>query len=185
MHGNQRQTHWAYIAGIMDADGCFMIFKHKRKTKNGTSTRALAFPKTVEGWSISYLPGVKIAMIEPEAINLILELGFGNMHIDGARKSRPNSKPIYHWYMRKKEKLIPFLEGIIPYLRVKKDRAKHILDFCNYLCNFSNPCYRGLSKKELDYREEAYLKIRSLNGSKVAATTESLRPERVSDSLIS
>ena len=45
MHDNQSQTHWAYIAGIMDADGCFMIFKHKRKTKNGNSQRSLDFPK--------------------------------------------------------------------------------------------------------------------------------------------
>src|ERR1700691_1440020 len=103
MQDNQRQTHWAYIAGIMDADGCFMIFKHKRKTNNKTTERAIAFPKRVECWSISYLPGVKICMIEPEAINFIMnEMNFGHMHIDGARKSRPNSKPIYHWYLRNK-----------------------------------------------------------------------------------
>lgn len=184
MHGDQRQTHWAYIAGIMDADGCFMIFKHKRKTVNKTTDRALVFPKKVDCWNITYLPGVKIAMIEPEAINFVMEMGFGNMHIDGARKDRPNAKPIYHWYMRNKNHLIPFLEGILPFLRVKIERAKHILNFCYHLKNFSNPCYKGLSQQELDYREQSYLKIRKLNGSKVAATTESSGPERASDSLI-
>lgn len=185
MHDDQSQTHWAYIAGIMDADGCFMIFKHKRKTKNGTSRRALMFPKNKDGWSISYLPGVKIAMIEPEAIDLIWkEMGYGNMHIDGARKSRPNSKPIYHWLMRGKNgKLIPFLLNVLPYLRVKKKRAEHLLEFCRHILRYENPCYRGLAQNELDYREEMYLKMREFNGNKVGATTKPHGHESVSDSL--
>mgnify|MGYP002145635780 CR=1 FL=1 len=175
---------WAYIAGVMDSDGCFMIFKHKRKTKNRVSQRAVDFPKTKENWSITYLPGVKICMIEPEAIDFITNvMGCGNWHLDGARKSRPNSKPIYHWYMRNKDHLVPFLEGILPYLKVKIPRAQHVLDFCKHLQSYSNPCYRGLAQEELDYREEAYLKMRQFNGSKVAATTKSLRRESVSDSL--
>lgn len=184
MQDNQRQTHhWAYIAGIMDADGCFMIIKHKRKTKNRTTVRAFAFPKTVENWSISYLPAAKIVMIEPEAIQLAIEMGFGNMHIDGARKNRPNSKPIYHWYMRNKDDLIPFLKGIMPFLRVKIKRAIHLLQFCNHLNEFSNPCYTGLHFEELNYREQSYLKMRELNGNKVAATTKFCGLERASDSL--
>lgn len=186
MQDNQRQTHWAYIAGIMDADGCFMIMKHKRKTKNKTTQRALEFPKKVEKWSVSYLPGVKIAMIESEAINFVMnDMGFGNMHIDGARKSRPNSKPIYHWYMRKKENLVIFLENIIPYLKIKIKRAEHLLNFCRHLISNPNPCYRGLSINELDYRETVYLKMRELNGNKVAATTKFQGRVNVSDSLIS
>ncbi|MFP3859231.1 MAG: hypothetical protein ACLFUW_00265 [Bacteroidales bacterium] len=186
MHDNQRQTHWAYIAGIMDADGCFMVFKHKRKTKNGNSERAQNFPKKMENWSISYLPGVKIAMIESEAIFFILkEFGYGNYNIDGARKNRPNSKSIYHWYLRNKDQLIEFLEGIIPYLKVKKDRAIHLLKFTKNLKKYKNPCYRGLPQTELDYREDMYLKMREFNGNKVAATTKFSSSERRSDSLIS
>lgn len=186
MQDNQRQTHWSYVAGIMDADGCFMIFKHKRKTKNRESQRAIDFPKNVERWAFSYLPGVKICMIEPEAIDLIQnEMGFGHMHIDGARKNRPNSKPIYHWYLRKREKVAEFIEGILPYLRVKKKRAEHLLKFCRHLENHPNPGYKGVSQSELDYREDVYRKMREFNGNKVAATTKSLGPERTSDSLIS
>jgi hypothetical protein len=185
MQDNQSQTHWAYVAGIMDADGCFMIMKHKRQTKNRTTERALNFEKRVESWSISYLPAAKIAMIEPEAVYFVKdEMNFGNIALDGARKSRPNSKPIYHWYMRNKNELIPFLEGIIPYLKVKKNRAEHVLKFCKHLQKFENPCYRGLSKEELDYREDMYIKMREFNGNKVGATTKSHEHESVSDSLI-
>lgn len=183
MHDNQNQTHWAYIAGIMDADGCFMIFKHKRKTKNRITSRALKFPKTVGEWAITYIPGVKIAMIESEAIHFIeKEMGFGHMHIDGARKNRPNSKPIFHWYMRDKFKTAVFLENVIPYLRVKKDRALHLLNFCKHLQTIPNQGYRGLSFEELDYREDMYVKMREFNGNKVGAETKSQGRESVSDS---
>lgn len=186
MQDNQRQTHWAYIAGIMDADGCFMIFKHKRKTNNKTTERALKFPKRVREWAITYIPGVKIGMIEPEAIDFIVNtMGFGHMHIDGARKSRPNSKPIYHWYMRDKWKTATFLENIIPYLRVKKDRALHLLKYCKHLQSIPNVGYKGIPDYELDYREDMYIKMRAFNGNKVAATTKSPSPEKGCDSLIS
>ena len=185
MHDNQNQTHWAYIAGIMDADGCFMIFKHKRKTKNKSTDRALAFPKNVDSWSYTYLPGVKIAMIEPEAIDFIQnEMGFGNMHIDGVRKDRPNSLPIYHWYDRNWRRLIPFLNGIMPFLRVKKKRALHLLDFCIHLRDFPLVSYKGLPPEELHYREDMYIKMREFNGNKVGATTKSHGLERACDSLI-
>lgn len=184
MQDNQNQTHWAYIAGIMDADGCFMIFKHKRKTKNKTTERAIAFPKNVSQWSITYLPGVKIAMIEPEAINFVQnEMGFGHMHIDGARKNRPNSKPIYHWYMRDKNNVRKFIEGMLPYLKVKKNRAEHLLKFCKHLQVVPFRAYKGLSKEELNYREDMYIKMREFNGNKVGATTNPHRRESVSDSL--
>jgi hypothetical protein len=186
MHDNQNQTHWAYIAGIMDADGCFMIFKHKRKTKNGTSERSELFPKTVDKWSISYIPGVKIAMIEIEAIDFITnQMHFGHYGIDGARKDRPNCKPIYHWYLRNKYTVIDFIDGILPYLKVKKQRALHLREFAKHLVEAGNPCYRGLSESELNYREDMYLKMREFNGNKVGATTKFLGRESACDSLIS
>lgn len=185
MQDNQSQTHWAYVAGIMDADGCFMISRHKRRTKNKSTERALVFPKKVDNWSNTYMPAMKIAMIEPEAIHLIeKEMGFGHMHIDGARKRRPNSKPIFHWYLRNWRQAIPFLEGIIPYLRVKKDRALHLLDFCKHLSIYPNPGYRGVSLEELNYRKESYVKMREFNGNKVGATTKPHERESVSDSLV-
>ena len=183
MQDNQIQTSWAYIAGIMDADGCFMVITHRRQTKNGVTARALSFPKTLDHWSMSYLPCVKIAMIEPEAINLICdEMGFGKYNLESARPSRPNSKPIYHWYIRDKDRIMPFIQGIMPYLRVKKPRAEHLLAFCKHLQSYENPCYKGLPPEELDYRQDMCLKMRKLNGSKVGAETKPHECENTSDS---
>lgn len=185
MHDNQSQTHWAYIAGIMDADGCFMIEKHKRKTSNGTTVRALKFPKNVKQWSFTYIPSVKIAMIELEAVSFIKDiLKYGNITLNGARKDRPNSKPIYHWYLRNKFKTAEFLKKVLPYLKIKKARAYHLLDFCRHLQEIPNQGYRGLSKDELNYREDMYVKMREFNGNKVGAETKPSKRESVSDSPI-
>lgn len=178
MQDNQRQTHWAYIAGIMDADGCFMITKHNRKTPDNRRW------KTLERRSPTYMPSVKIAMIEKEAIHFLHEnLGFGQYKLDGARKNRPNSKPIYQWFIRGKKGVVPFLENVMPYLRVKKFRAEFLLDFCKSMV-LTTDGYHGIPEKELNYREQSYVKMRELNGNKVAATTKFCGLERVSDSLI-
>ena len=184
MQDNQKQTLWAYVAGIMDADGCFLIIRHRRKTKNRESERAKRFPKSVRMWSWDYQPSVKIAMTELEAIELIHgELNSGKYHLEGTRPKRPNSKPIYQWYERRKDRTAAFLEKVIPYLRVKRKRAEFLLEFSYHLMNCKNPGYRGVSMEELDYREESYIKMREFNGNKVAATTKSLGRESASDSL--
>jgi hypothetical protein len=166
MHGNQRQTDWAYMAGIMDADGCFMITKHNRKWK---------------GHKISptYLPCLKISMVEEEAIQFITDdMNIGNYKLDRTRKRNyPDgrtfgSKPLFDWFIRNRKQLIPVLEQLIPYLKVKKNRAIHLLNYCKnvFIKNRGN---NRIPEEELNYREDAYLRMRKFNGSKVAATTES------------
>jgi len=180
MQDNQRQTHLAYVAGVMDSDGCFMITRHKRKTQRKD------YPHIVEQWSWTYMPSVKICQIEPEAINFIKEeLGYGTITLGGARPSRPNSMPIYQWGIRNRKQLVPFLEAILPYLKIKKHKAEYLLNYCNTAQNIDERSKRrfGLDKDELIYREDSYQKMRELNGKKVAATTKSQGRESVSDSL--
>lgn len=176
MQDNQRQTHWAYIAGILDADGCFMISKHSRKSEYESRKW-----KLVPTWAPTYMPSIKIAMVEIEAIEFIIkQTGYGHYNVNGARKGRPNSKPIYHWYLRSRKNVIPFLNEVIPFLLVKKERAKFLLDFCN---TFKEQNCRGVLPEELNYREQSYVKMRGFNGNKVAATTKFCGLERASDSL--
>lgn len=178
MHDNQSQTHWAYIAGIMDADGCFMITRHKRKTQRKD------YPHTVDQWSWTYLPAVKVCMIEPEAVTFLnKEMGYGTLTINGTRPSRPNSKPIYSWGIRNRTELPIFLENVIPFLRVKKDRAEFLLHYCKTAVSRDKRSrYFGLSKDELIYREESYQKMREFNGKKVGAETKFQGRESACDS---
>lgn len=168
MQDNQSQTQWIYAAAIMDSDGCFMITRANRK--DGTHY---------------YTPMVKIAMINNGSINYIhRETKLGKISITGVRPSRPNSLPLYEWRLCNKNDLIKFLNGIMPYLQNKKDRAQHLLNFCafgNYKENSQK--HMKLTKDELHYRDQAYLKMRELNANKVGATTKSPGPERACDSL--
>lgn len=166
MHGNQRQTDWAYMAGVMDSDGCFMITKHNR----GKHSK----------WDLSptYLPCLKVSMAEKEAVEFLTSvLKIGAYKLDRARIRQYENgntfggKPMYDWFLRKKEIMIPVLEKIIPYLKVKKDRALHLLKYCKTVAH--KPGRNRLTKEELDYREDSYRKMREFNGNKVAATTES------------
>ena len=171
MQDNQRQAHWAYIAGIMDADGCFMITRHKRKTQRKD------YPHKVDNWSWTYLPSVKICMVESEAIDLLhKEMKLGTLTLDGARISRPNSKPVYQWGIRNRKQLAPFLENVIPFLRIKRARAEFLLNYCKTARNIDDISsrYFGLSKDELVYREDSYQKMRKFNGKQVAAETKPL-----------
>ncbi len=165
MQDNQKQTHWAYIAGIMDADGCFMIIKQGR----GAEIKKLGYD-----FSPSYTAGLKIAMIEIEAISFIThEMNFGKYHLSGARKDRKNSKPIYCWYLRNRDAVISFLNNVIPHLRVKKNRAEFLLEFCKRMEKYTDKRFcKRITHYELNYREQAYVKMREFNGNKVAATTE-------------
>jgi len=128
MHDNQRQTSWAYIAGILDADGCFMIMKNNNKSQRRKN--------------VTYIPGIKIAMIEEEAIKFIRDdVGMGKYRLEGARKGRTNSKPIFQWYLRNKKDLTYFLVKVIPFLKVKKERAKFLLSFIYNSENCIDCCY--------------------------------------------
>lgn len=170
MHDNQRQTSWAYVAGIMDADGCFMIMKNNNRSAGRKN--------------ISYIPGMKIAMIEEESVKFITDtLGFGKYKLESARRDRPNSQPLWQWYLRNRKEGSLFIVKILPFLKVKKERAEFLLSFMKNT-ELTAPCCYGLSPEQLNYREDSYWKMRELNGNKVAATTKSQRPERVSDSLI-
>ena len=168
MQDNQNQAHWIYAAAIMDSDGCFMINRH-----------------LVKG-VYQYLPNVKIAMISDGSINYILEsTGLGYVYINGTRKSRPNSMPLYEWRITNKRDLKSFLDGILPYLRNKRNRAEFLLEFLEK-ANYGHQDRKSgvrLTDSELNYREQAYFKMRELNCNKAGATTKSQGPVKACDSL--
>ena len=157
MQDNQMQAQWIYSAAIMDSDGCFMIARYKR------------------GHRYDYLPNVKIAMIQDGSVNYIKEsTGLGYINIVGTRKSRPNSLPLYEWRITKREDLITFLNGIMPYLRNKQNRAKHLLEYCLKVGHKEyGQRHIRMTDEELQYREDSYQKMRELNVIKAAATTKS------------
>jgi len=174
MQDNQSQTHWIYAAAIMDSDGCFMISKSKSRSKNKKH--------------FDYCPRARIVMIHDGAINYIYsETNIGRIGITGVRPSRPNSLPLFHLGITKIADLIVFLENIIPYLKVKKERAIHLLEFCKHSLEakqtYNRYRHNQPSQDELNYREDMYRKMREFNGNKVGATIKPQGRESVCDDL--
>jgi len=164
MHGNQRQAVlWAYLAGLIDGEGSFVIQK--------TSVEKIA--KSSRSKTPKYLAYFCIGMVDKSPLDLIQEtISAGKVYEERV----PDRRSIWRIRFAGRLKLIPFVEQLLPYLIVKKRQAKLILDFCR---NWEKPGRKEhgytacVSEKELQRREEAYLKMRKFNAVGAAATTES------------
>ena len=164
MQGNQRQAVlWAYLAGLIDGEGSFVIQK--------TNVEKIA--KSSRSKTPKYLAYFCIGMVDKEPLDLIRDtIGMGKVYEERV----PDRRSIWRIRFAGRLTLIPFVEQLLPYLRVKKERAELILDFCK---NWETPGkkehgYRAcVSDQELQRREEAYLKMRKLNAVGAAATTKS------------
>jgi hypothetical protein len=171
MQDNQSQTHWIYAAAIIDSDGCLMISRSASRTNRER---------------YDYTPRVRIAMVYGGSIDYIYSsTGLGHLRTNGVRKSRPNSLPLFAFEITKRSDVVKFLEGILPYLKIKNERAQHLLDFCQTQASknlVGNRHYKPTAD-ELNYRDYAYRKMRELNGNKVGATTKPQGRESVCDSL--
>lgn len=134
---------WAYIAGLMDTDGSFLI--NKRHGHNGMK-------------SPSYMTRVSYGEKDvrtPSFIQKTFALGCINL--------KDNNKCVngrFVWELVVKEEIIDFINRVLPYLKVKKPNAEILLNFCkNY-----NPMKKGhrfgIPKEELEFREKCYQDIK-------------------------
>lgn len=161
MQDNQRQTVlWAYLAGLIDGEGSFVIQK--------TSVDKIA--KSSKCISPKYLAYFCIGMVDKEPLDLIQEtIGAGKVYEERV----PDRRSLWRIRFAGRLSLMPFVRNLLPYLIVKKKQALLMLDFCE---NWESPKNENgkrakTSDQELQRREEAYLKMRKLNAVGVAATT--------------
>jgi hypothetical protein len=143
---NDNTGFWAYLAGLFDTDGSFSV---KKETKD----KRMINPK--------YTAAILLSMTDIRGINKIIEnCPFGKYFVV---KSRSCLKGMcYRFGIYSKEQCIPFLKNIIPYLKIKMDQAKMLLEFCN---KFDHTFYprNGIPEEELEFRESCYVKIKQLN----------------------
>jgi len=164
MQGNQRQAVlWAYLAGLIDGEGSFVIQK--------TSVEKIA--KSSRSKTPKYLAYFCIGMVDKAPLDLIRDtIGMGKVYEERV----PERRSIWRIRFGGRVTLIPFVKQLLPYLIVKRPQAELLLEFCE---KWETPGkkehgYRDrVSEKELQRREEAYLKMRKLNAVGAAATTKS------------
>lgn len=130
---------WAYIAGLMDTDGSFMI--HKRENHNGMK-------------SPNYISKISYGENDSRPINFIRHIfPFGNVNLKDSSTAKGGR---FVWELVVKLEIVDFIERLLPYLKVKKINAEIVLDFCKK----HNPVKRGhrfgVPLEELAFRENCF-----------------------------
>lgn len=143
-----QEENLAYIAGIMDGDGSFTL--SKRKPDKGCQ-------------SSLYQTVIQLGSVDKETVDMLKAEMSGYIYKRKAfiGKDNVNRKDFYLWSIHGNDHCIDFVNKIIPYLEIKKDRAEFLLQYM-----MKNPFLRGKGKLEdevLKQREMDYLKMRSFN----------------------
>lgn len=159
---NPTTEQLAYLAGVMDSDGCIAITK-ARKTALMAKTNRIVSPR--------YVLRITITNTSMDLMNWLCE------NFEGGRRSKPRSNPIhkktYDW-IYDNGKAIEILKLIRPYLIVKQRQANLGIEFIQ---NWEYP--KGgqgsmVPEHEVARREKCWLAMRFLNQvGNTAATTES------------
>ena len=140
------QLFWSYLAGLIDTDGSLSIRKNKPTVKNK---------------NYRYTPMILLSMNDIRGFNFIREnCPFGNYKVYKAKScvtGMTNRLTIH-----KREEVVKVLTKIMPYLRVKKEQAKVLLNFCN---NFVPVLHRqnSIPQEQLNFREESYQQLINCN----------------------
>ena len=99
----------AYVAGLMDAEGCFSIYK--------------ATPQP--GGRTPYQPRIVLATVEGQLAKWLVKT-FGGFY---TRHSPVRGDVWYQWNLNGKTAAPLFLSHVLPYLRIKKREAEVLRDF--------------------------------------------------------
>lgn len=105
----------SYLAGAIDADGCIGIFMNThniRHRKDGTHSPV-------------YVPRLSLGQVDIEAVALAAETFGGPVN---KHQPKGNRKPMNIWKRDGGKSLTPILQELIPYLRIKRDRAENVLE---------------------------------------------------------
>lgn len=133
---------YAYIAGLMDADGCFCI----RKKVN------------------VYQPVISINQTKIDSLYLIQKHFNSKISFRKPPTTRKNRQPFYQINIQAKERK-KFLEKIMPHLVIKQEQAENLLELDIMIEERRKKgiIHRKLTTKELIIRENFYLRVKYLN----------------------
>ena len=164
-HDNPQQTVLAYLAGIIDGEGCIRLAKLNDKRSTVYAT-------------------VNCGMSQTAPVELLHQTFGGSIKWKKSTcKNASPCKPLLYWYSQGSSKVARTLRLLYPYLRAKKKQAAIVFDFCMNKADGRKS--GGVSQDEHRWREELYWQVKKLNQRGVAATTEFERRESVCDSLLS
>jgi len=107
----------AWLAGIVDGEGCITMFYHREKNGKG-----------------KYCPTVSIVNNDVTIINEAIKItrGLGaNFHVQERRQTNPKWNNGFALITRNMDYIKVTLEAILPYLIGKRDKAGLLLEYVN------------------------------------------------------
>lgn len=144
---NQREAILlSYLAGLIDGEGTIRI---------GYSSP----PKKYPNHNPKYYAGISIGMTNKKAIEIVVKK-FGSKLRE---ECVPNRKIVYRWGTSGNKVVPTILKQLLPYLVVKKEQAKLVIEFCEQQKHTGFRRNKYLPKEELLRREEFYQKVKKLN----------------------
>jgi hypothetical protein len=141
--GNMNQlseTQKAYLAGLIDGEGCVTILKHQGKNNRSPVYRAM----------------LVVAMTSKETIEAIHTFtSVGTIHYEERNNKKETNCSVYRWQISVSTDLRGVLQAILPYLILKRGEVETVLE---YLSLPSDPSMGKGIPKPLFYthKREAY-----------------------------
>jgi len=144
----KEEEKMAYVAGLMDGDGSFSIIKEKAR---GNSTSPL------------YYPLIQLAKGSEWLIDYLISNFGGRENVRQPYRAKDGKmrKINYAWKIRNREVCQSFIEKIIPYLVIKKERAEYLSTFISE--DKTIPGSNKVSDEVTAQREECHLKMKEYN----------------------
>lgn len=137
------KTDLAYLAGILDGEGCIHISKYKGDERHKT---------------LRYTLNVQISMVDKSPL-MLAQFAFGG-YLRLRIRENTKWKPIWEWGL-KSNKAVECLKDLLPYLRTKKAEAELGIKFCQE-ANFKEVGRIGKSDAQVAVQEADYILMKAL-----------------------
>src|SRR4051794_10427350 len=105
-----RSLDLAYLAGVMDSDGCISIGVDMSDVSKGKSPR--------------FFELIAVHQVQPEAVQLCYELFGGNMSVK--KPACGSGRSLFAWSARN-QIAVSVARALLPYLRLKRTQAEIVL----------------------------------------------------------
>ena len=152
------ETERAYIAGIIDGEGCFTIGRYRVNKKNIKLNKVLR--------QHYHHPLIVINMTDENLVRWIFHTtGCGNIRCRDTGKGKWGKnyyKKQYVWYLSKHNDILDFINQIYNFLKIKRIQSDIILKYCEKTYSTSSKC-RRISNEQYLYRNSLYADIREAN----------------------
>ncbi len=137
-------TELSYLAGIFDGEGTIGIERRTPLNKR---------------FSDQYLPYLVVGNTSLVLMEILVDAFGGAYH---PYKVIGNRKPMYRWELHSDAAIEP-IRVVAPYLRMKTEQAKIVLEFVSARSQMSGGRSLGVSQDEMVFRHSFWERIRVLN----------------------